>query len=83
MASLASKTLILVVFAPKGKPITVHTLTKLPFKIFAASSTLVGFTQTDENYILALLYKVFLFLHLLHLASTKCDLSSYIYLYVP
>ncbi len=46
IASLVSKALTAEVFAPKGKPITVQTLTSLSFRLSAANETHVGFTQT-------------------------------------
>ena len=49
IASLVSKALTSIVFAPKGKPITVQTFTSLPFKSLAANSTLVGFMQTEAK----------------------------------
>ena len=49
IASFVSKALTAEVFAPKGKPITVHTLTLLPFNSSFASSIFAGFIQTEKN----------------------------------
>ena len=49
IASLVSKALTAEVFAPKGKPITVHTFTSLPFSSSFASSIFAGFIQTEKN----------------------------------
>jgi hypothetical protein len=49
MASLVSNILVLVTFAPKGNPITVHTLTSVPFNKSLASGTQVGLMQTEAK----------------------------------
>ena len=49
IASLASKALTAEVDAPKGKPITVQTLTELSLSNSAAVLTQVGLTQTLAN----------------------------------
>lgn len=42
------------VFAPSGKPITVHTLTSESFNSSAAYSTHVGFKHTEKSCVLSL-----------------------------
>ena len=54
MASFASKAFTAGVFAPKGKPITVQTLTSVSRNPSAAKLTHVGLTQTlAKSYSLA------------------------------
>ena len=46
MASFVSKAFTAEVFEPSGKPMTVQTLTLLPFSSWAARATFTGFTHT-------------------------------------
>ena len=49
IASSVSKTFTSFVLAPSGKPITVQTLTSVPFKLSAHFLTHTGFTQTEKK----------------------------------
>ena len=53
-SSAASASLMAVVWVPKGKPTTLHTLTPEPASSFATRGTLQGLTQTEaKRYCLA------------------------------
>jgi hypothetical protein len=60
-ASFVSNALVVVVDAPKGKPITVHTLTSEFDNNFLQYVTHVGLTHTDiKSYLIASSHKVFI-----------------------